>query len=66
MIRDIETVDRTKKFLILLCFWAGTYFMSIVHHARPERPEFLTEHSGCMMVVSCLLFIKVKETEGRL
>ena len=33
--------------------------MSIVHHERPERPEFLTEHSGCLM-------IKLKETEGML
>ena len=57
MIRDIETVDRTNKFLISLCFWAGTYFMSTVHHARPERPDFLT---------FLLAIIKLKETEGRL
>ena len=55
MIRDIATVDQADNFLIrfVRCFWAGTYFMSIVHHARPERSEFLTEHSGCLMIVSC-------------
>ena len=67
MTRDIQTADRTKNFLISLCFWAETYFMSIVHHARPDRPEFLTEHSGCIPDDCFLLaVIKLKETEGRL
>ena len=39
--------------------------MSIIHHARPERPEFLTEHS---LVDVCFLLtvMKLKETKGRL